>query len=384
MPLWVGFQSNVRDNAVIGLCTVLTFGIFCFDLITPEDNISVGFYYCTVILLSFFVRYRRLYFSYASVATVLVIIGCFFPMPSAADAPVFLINRAIAVLALWLSAGFIHYRTTTEAALIKSLEVNELASLAKSRFLASMSHELRAPLTGILGFSEILKSEMLGPLGSRRYVEYAGHIHESGEHMLTLINDVLDIAKIEAGRMEIDAEQLDVGTLFEFLLDMTAHRAEQKGLTLQAEEPGVLQLHADVRATKQMMLNLLSNALKFTPKGGGITVSAAALPDGGTVLSVTDTGPGMSHETLSRLLRPFEQADNRFSSASKGTGLGLSLVKGLIELHNGRLAIESQIGRGSTFSLFFPPPPLPAPAASSAIAAARAPAGIALSTTGNS
>ena len=210
-----GSQGGGRDAVVIGICALLTFAVFCLDLATPADNVSIGFAYDSVILLTFLVRYRQLYFSYAAVATVLVAIGCFFPVPGWDEAPVFFANRTLAVVSLWLIAGLIHYRTRAEAALLRLLDASEHASQAKSRFLASMSHELRAPLTGILGFSEILKSEMLGPIGNRRYAEYASHIHESGEHMLSLINDILDIAKIEAGKMEIEPEWLPVPTLFD-------------------------------------------------------------------------------------------------------------------------------------------------------------------------
>ncbi|MEI7610400.1 MAG: HAMP domain-containing sensor histidine kinase [Rhodospirillaceae bacterium] len=349
-------QGSGRDVVVIGLCTFLTFVIFCFDMATPADDVSVGFAYDVVIVLTFLVRYRQLYFPFAAVASVLVVIGCFFPLPSPEDASVFFANRGLALVSLWLIAGLIHFRTRSEAALLRLLDASELASEAKSRFLASMSHELRAPLTGILGFSEILKSEMLGPIGNRRYVDYASHIHESGEHMLSLINDILDIAKIEAGKMEIEPDWMLVSTLFETLEGLTAVRAAEKGLILVFEASPALRLRADVRAVKQMLINLLSNAVKFTPDGGTITVSGRLEADGGVVLSVRDTGVGISHETITRLLRPFEQADNRFDAVHKGSGLGLSLVKGLMDLHGGRMSIESRVGQGSAFTLHFPPP----------------------------
>lgn len=177
--------------------------------------------------------------------------------------------------------------------------------------------------------------------------------------MLSLINDILDIAKIEAGRMELDQELINVQTLLEYITDLSSNRVSEKGLTLSVDGAESLQLHADVRAVKQMAFNLLSNAIKFTPTGGHIAVTAAAAVDGGIILAFQDTGIGMSQETIGRLMRPFEQADNRFAVTEKGSGLGLSLVKGLMELHHGQLTIESAVGQGSTFTLHFPPLPAP-------------------------
>lgn len=357
MPAGGSFREGGRDALVTLICAVVSFAVFCIDLATQADNVSVGFAYDLVVVLTALAPERRLYGSYAAVGTVLIGLGCFFPLPPADEAVVFFVNRLLAVMSLWLIAAVIHYRSKADVALVRALEASETASHAKSRFLASMSHELRAPLTGILGFSEILKSELLGPIGNARYLEYVGHIHESGEHMLSLINDVLDIAKIEAGRMEIEPEWIIVHSLFEHILDMSAGRAEAKSLTLTLEASPALNLFADVRAVKQMALNLLSNALKFTPEGGTITVAGALAADGGVTLSVRDTGVGLSYESVTRLMRPFEQVDNRFGAGQKGSGLGLSLVKGLIELHGGHLTIDSQVGHGSVFSLYFPPGP---------------------------
>ncbi len=162
--------------------------------------------------------------------------------------------------------------------------------------------------------------------------------------------------------MDIDPEWLGASSLLDYIVDASAARAEGKGLTLTGQCPESLQLYADVRAVKQIGLNLLSNAIKFTPEGGHITLTAAALADGGVGLAVSDTGAGMSYETITRLMRPFAQADNRFGIGEKGSGLGLVLVKGLMELHQGRLTIDSHVGRGSTFTLFFPPGPTAPPA----------------------
>lgn len=362
MPAWGGHQSGGHDALVASACALLSFGVFCFDLSTPTNTVPVGLAYGCVIFLTAFSAERRLHLSYAAVTSVLIMVGRLLPPPPADEAVVVLGERALAVVVLWLIAGVIHHRARAEAALVGAREAGERAAQAKSRFLATMSHELRAPLTGILGFSEILKSEMLGPIGNARYAEYAGHIHESGEHMLSLINDLLDIAKIEVGAMEIDPEWLHVRTLFKPILDGAAGRVDAKGLTLTLEASDALQLHADARAVQTMTRNLLSNAITFTPEGGRITIGAIIGADGGVALSVRDTGVGLSHEAVSRLLRPFDPADVRFGAARTGAGLGLSLVKGLIGLHRGGLTIESQVGRGSTFTLRFPPAPVQTPA----------------------
>ena len=228
-------------------------------------------------------------------------------------------------------------------------ETAESASKAKSEFLANMSHELRTPLNAIIGFSEMMQREMFGPLGDRRYKEYSGDILSSGQHLLALINDILDMSKIEAGKMNIRPEPLDLLELTEDTVRLVRTRADSGGLTIGIEIPSTLpEVEADYRALKQILLNLLSNAVKFTPRGGRVTVSAAEGADGRMRVSVKDTGIGIAEADLARLARPFEQIESQHSKTQQGTGLGLALTKSLVERHGGTLQMESQPGAGTT------------------------------------
>ncbi|MEI6985178.1 MAG: ATP-binding protein [Rhodospirillaceae bacterium] len=255
-------------------------------------------------------------------------------------------------------AAFVDITARKQAELLADANklLAEQASAAKSAFLATMSHELRTPLTSIIGFSEIIRDQLFGPIGTSAYIEYADDIHNSGHHLLSLINDILDVAKIEAGRMAIEPEELEIGVLLRSAIRLVSERAEKKHLNIISEVPADIgRLWADVRAVKQMLYNLLSNAIKFTPERGRITVTVGLGANGATLLAVKDNGFGIAADSLSRLTRPFEQVDNRYSKANGGTGLGLSLVRGLAELHGGHIAIESAPGVGTTVTIHFPP-----------------------------
>jgi two-component system cell cycle sensor histidine kinase PleC len=222
----------------------------------------------------------------------------------------------------------------------------EEANQAKSKFLANMSHELRTPLNAIIGFSEIMESGMFGPLGTEKYNEYCTDIRSSGEYLLDVINDILDMAKIEAGRIRLDVEELDLHTLLSEALRVVSARAQDKQLELVAKISPEMVLRADRRALKQIMLNLLSNAVKFTPAGGRVTVRGRAA-DGCIVLAIADTGIGISKEALTRLGRPFEQVESQLTKSHQGSGLGLAISKSLVELHGGRMRIRSTLGKGT-------------------------------------
>ena len=225
----------------------------------------------------------------------------------------------------------------------------ERVSAYKTSFLRSITHELRTPLNAIIGFSDMLKSELFGPMGSR-YKEYSELIHESGTLLLDLINDILDMSKIEAGRFELSLENFRIGEAVETAARLLKAKAEQNGLTLHVETLDAAPVRADKRAVKQILLNLMSNAIKFTPRGGSVCVSSRDTGDR-VVLSVTDTGVGIPVSDLPRLGRPFEQATQDASLAKAGTGLGLALVRSLAQLHGGDLAIESVVGRGTTVTV---------------------------------
>ena len=231
----------------------------------------------------------------------------------------------------------------------------EAASVAKSQFLANISHELRTPLNAILGFSEIMKSEMFGPLGSPQYCGYAADIHDSGSHLLTVINDILDLSKIEAGKFELNEEDCDIARLVRDSVRFVAERADSAGLGLQQRlAPALPAVRADGRLIKQILLNLLSNAIKFSPAGGMVTVAAEVDRETGLSLTVADTGIGIAADQLERVLQPFTQVENTLTRTHAGTGLGLPLCKSLIELHGGRLVLESAVGRGTAVTITLP------------------------------
>ncbi|MDR3527735.1 MAG: ATP-binding protein [Rhizomicrobium sp.] len=258
-----------------------------------------------------------------------------------------------------LTARFGHEDLSKELAAARDEAVEkrkeaESANESKTTFLANMSHELRTPLNAIIGFSEIIATEALGA-SNPRYPEYAGDIHSSGTHLLTLINEILDVAKIEAGHMEIDPRPLDLQVAFDAVERIMAIRCQEKNLlTRYSVAPDLPHLVADERAVRQILLNLLSNAVKFTPQGGEIEVTCREGEAGGIVLSVTDTGPGIPANKLALLFQPFSQVDNRFDHHHGGTGLGLALVQGLARLHDGKAWIESREGFGTSVFVYFP------------------------------
>jgi cell cycle sensor histidine kinase DivJ len=239
-----------------------------------------------------------------------------------------------------------------ETRLIEDKAAAEAQNSGKSRFLANMSHELRTPLNTIMGFSDIMKARLFGPMPAK-YGEYADLIHDAGRHLLDLINDLLDMSKIEAERFQLHLELLDARDPVAAALRLMRAQADDAGLLLRAVlPPDPVELDADSRALKQIALNLLSNAVKFTPRGGLVTVTLEAHGDH-MELTVADSGVGISAEDLKRIGRPFEQAGDTRQKA-RGTGLGLSLVRGLAELHGGEMIIESTLGEGTSVLVRLP------------------------------
>ena len=252
----------------------------------------------------------------------------------------------------WLSD--ISRRKRMEEELIKSKEAAEFANRTKTEFLANMSHELRTPLNAIIGFAEVIKDEMFGPVGQDKYADYAKDIHSSGRHLLDLINDILDLSKLEAGKLELHESDVVLRTVVEQCLTLIRNRAEKNAVRLTSDvEPRLPRLRCDERAVKQVLLNFLSNAIKFTPAGGEVTLRVCRVADG-IAISVKDTGIGMSQADIDVALSAFGQVDSKLARRHQGTGLGLPIAKSLIELHDGTLSVDSAPKLGTTMTATFP------------------------------
>ncbi|HSC60274.1 MAG TPA: ATP-binding protein [Rhizomicrobium sp.] len=242
-----------------------------------------------------------------------------------------------------------------ERQLADALAKAHAANKAKTNFLALMSHELRTPLNAIIGFSEVLSNEIFGSHAVPRYREYSADIHFAGKHLLALINDILDLSKFEAGKMELHAEPVEVGPLFGGCVRLVSERARERGLKIRSTVPANFpHIQADRLRIKQVLLNLLSNAVKFTPSGGRVSLSAELNADGSVCLGVSDTGIGMSPEQIPMALEPFQQIDSPLCCTEEGTGLGLALVKAMVEQHGGVLEIESALNKGTTVRVTLP------------------------------
>ncbi len=229
----------------------------------------------------------------------------------------------------------------------------EEANQTKSKFLANMSHELRTPLNAIIGFSEIMESGMFGSLGSEKYQEYCHDILTSGHYLLEVINDILDMSKIEAGRMKLDLEPLDLSKTLAESLRVVSGRAQDKNLMLDADIESTIAVVADRRATKQIIVNLLSNAVKFTPEGGKVVVRSRVLKDR-IMLMIADTGIGIAPQSLARLGRPFEQVESQLTKTYHGSGLGLAIARSLTQLHGGSMRLRSKLGTGTVVCVTLP------------------------------
>ncbi|MBL8690324.1 MAG: HAMP domain-containing histidine kinase [Rhodospirillaceae bacterium] len=231
----------------------------------------------------------------------------------------------------------------------------EVANRSKSEFLANVSHELRTPLNAIIGFAEMMAGQMLGPIGLPKYQEYASDIRDSGGHLLALINDILDMARIESGRLTLHEEPVSIAVAIESCVRLVTERARRGGVTVEvAIERPTPRLHADERMVKQIVLNLLSNAVKFTLRGGKVTVEAAHCADGRVAIVTSDTGIGMTHDEIAKALTPFHRSESAFSRRFEGTGLGLPITKSLAEAHGAHLEITSRPGIGTRCAVIFP------------------------------
>jgi signal transduction histidine kinase len=235
-------------------------------------------------------------------------------------------------------------------------EAAEKANRAKSEFLANISHELRTPLNAIIGFSEVMMQGILGPIANDGYLGYLKDIHDSGIDLLNIINDILDLSKAEAGKLELSEQTVDVAGVLDAVRRLMATKIESAGLTLETQIPPKLgHLFCDRLKLKQMALNLISNAVKFTPRGGRIEISASSDLERGLAIVFRDTGIGIAKEDIPRVLLPFEQVESSLNRTHNGTGLGLPLTAAMMMLHGGRIDIDSEIDRGTTVALTFPP-----------------------------
>jgi two-component system, cell cycle sensor histidine kinase PleC len=229
----------------------------------------------------------------------------------------------------------------------------EAANRSKSEFLANMSHELRTPLNAIIGFSEIMTAEMFGPLGSGKYNEYVADIRRSGQFLLDVINDILDMSKIEAGRTDIELEKVELQAVVDDAVRLVAPRANESRIKLETLCDSRLIIRADKRALKQILLNILSNAVKFTTEGGKVSITSRV--DRNYVeLDIVDTGIGIPKRDIEKLGRPFEQVENQFTKSRGGSGLGLAISRSLVELHGGTLTISSVLNQGTTVTIRLP------------------------------
>jgi len=240
------------------------------------------------------------------------------------------------------------------AAMRRALAETQEAARAKAAFLAAMSHELKTPLNAVLGFSEIIRDQLLGPIENQAYLEYAGDIHSSGTRLLSVINDVLDVSRLEGGLLTINAQPQSAADLADSAIALArAVTCDQRHIEIDMPQD-LAALHVDPRRLAQALGNLLANALKFTPESGRVRISARPQVDGSLHLAVEDTGIGMAQETIVQALEPFRQLDGSLARRFEGTGLGLSIAKALAELHGGSLTVQSAIGEGTVVTIILP------------------------------
>jgi signal transduction histidine kinase len=262
--------------------------------------------------------------------------------------------RSLVVVGVgWFLVRQLRWREATERELVRAKDKAEAASRAKSAFLANMSHELRTPLNAIIGFAEIIKRRTFGP-ASERYTEYAGDIYNSGTHLLGLINEVLNLSKLEAGQFELHEQEVELATTVAACMQMIETQARKAKIRLAVSlDPEALFVRADERRLRQILINLLANAVKFTPEGGEVRVTSIRR-NGGLAISVSDTGIGMAPEDIPRALAPFGQIESKVRRKQEGTGLGLPLAKRFVELHGGIFTIDSTLNSGTTVTFLLP------------------------------
>jgi len=346
---------------VITIAVAIAATVCALDLLMPL-GVAGGVPYVALVFVGWWFPQRRTIFFLAVVSSVLTVAGYYFS-PEGGVSWIVLTNRFYALFAIWGTAITLWTARQSRALVLQS-EANlkyarnsaEAANRAKSDLLANMSHELRTPLNAIIGFSDTMINEVFGEIGNERYAEYTRDIHDSGKHLLDLINDILDVSAIEAGKLELRSEPLETEQLLDACMKLVKHRADTSGVTLERHiEKDLPNLLGDGRRVKQILLNLLSNAVKFTPENGKVTVSICTATDGGMRFMVEDTGIGMDETGIEIALAKFGQVDSDLTRKYEGTGLGLPLTKSLVEAHQGTMDIRSRLGSGTTVEVRFPP-----------------------------
>ncbi len=345
-------------------------GIIAMVAIMPSPK-NETYYAGILLVVTFFCNMPLLRFYHAVAVTSALILGYSLvalvvnPIPTAVFVNNMFFFVSMALWSLWTNywhqlyarQDFSHTRKLRdEAAKISALlHEAQAANRAKSEFLAIMSHELRTPLNAILGFSDMMRTGIHGSVENNEYQEYLEHIHESGTHLLRLITDILDLSKADAGKLELREGLVDIGATLRASADMLKPLAEKGGIDLKLSVPEITPvLKADERKVRQVLINVISNAVKFTPNKGSVSVEAFAEPGGGFSITVADTGIGIAKDDIPRVLEPFIQVDSALNRRYEGTGLGLPLANKLMEAHEGALVIDSEVGKGTTVRVTFP------------------------------
>lgn len=353
----------VAVSLFLALAALVAGAAFAADLLMPS-GIAGGLAYLGLVLLGWRLNQARAILLLAALASGLMAAGHIAAGDETTDAAI--VNRGLALLVIWAVAVVLAAAKRREALLAERIaEQNaklaatrthaQLANQTASEFLSNMSHELRTPLNAILGFSEIVRNEMFGPLGNERYRGYMTDIHNSGQRLLDLVNDLLAIAKIEVGRVELAENVVDATDLVRHCASVARTQARTKHVMIEVDIPGGLPpLNADQRKLRQILGNLLANAVRFTPAGGRVRISAWCRPETGHVFQIADTGTGIALKDVPLALAPFGQVGSPLHEDQEGVGLGLPLAKALVELHAGSFDLQSEPGAGTTVTVRFP------------------------------
>jgi signal transduction histidine kinase len=364
------FQKLMQPALAIVMLTS-GMGIIAMTAIMPPPFNS-QYYAGLIMVVSYCGNLIRLNFRYSALISIWLffcyqVVGLWInPVPL----PVFISNDfflgmasgvglfAAYILEMYMRQAYVAQKAVEEKNFLVSESLAEAmrANKSKGEFLATMSHELRTPLNAIIGFSDIIRRQLFGPIRNEKYTEYARDIHDSGAHLLEIINDILDLAKAESGKLELNEREFDVFETARTCIRMCEMRADEGRIRLAfADVRQEIRIIADERLVLQIFSNLITNGIKFTPEGGSVRVELTAHPAKGVMFRIADTGIGIAPENVERVLRPFEQVETSYSRRHSGLGLGLPYAKRLTELHGGSLEIESQIARGTTITVRLPP-----------------------------